>query len=303
MNVVKIKRLLVTRKWRQTIDGYLFILPNLIGFLVFTFFSIGFSFAVSFTNWDMVTGLGNMKFNGLDNFVKMFRDQWFIDSMRNILYFVLFVPVQILLALIIAFIINENVYFTKTIRTALFLPYVTNAVIIAIVWGMLLHPGEGIVNNLLRAIGIDHPPGWLGSQDWVKPAIVIMTTWSGLGLNVILFLSGLVGISKEIYESAEIDGVRPLTKFFRITFPLISPTTFFILITSIIGLFNAWSHIQILTGGGPGSSSTVIGYYIYKAAFEFGQMGYASAMAWALFVTVFIFTIVQWHYQKKWVHY
>jgi len=299
----KTKRLYVTRKWRQTIDGYLFIMPNLVGFLVFTLFSIGFSFAAGFTNWDMVTGLANMKFNGLANFSKMFGDQWFIDSMVNVLYFVAFVPLQILVALIVAFIINESVFFTKTIRTALFLPYVTNAVIIAIVWAMLLNPGDGIVNNLLRTVGVGHPPGWLSSQDWVKPAIIVMTTWSGLGLNVILFLSGLVGIPKEIYESAEIDGVKPITKFFHITFPLISPTTFFILITSIIGLFNAWSHIQILTGGGPGSSSTVIGYYIYKAAFEFGQMGYASAMALVLFATVFIFTIVQWSYQKKWVHY
>jgi multiple sugar transport system permease protein len=118
-----------------------------------------------------------------------------------------------------------------------------------------------------------------------------------------LFLSGLVGISKEIYESAEIDGVKPLSKFWHITFPLISPTTFFVVITSVIGVFQAWSHIQILTGGGPGSSSTVIGYYIYKAAFEFGQMGYASAMAWVLFVVVFVFTLLQWRLQKKWVHY
>lgn len=291
------------RKVRQAVEGYLFILPNLAGFVVFTLFSTLFSFVVSFTNWDMVTGLGAMKFNALHNFAVMFRDPWFIDSMTNILYFVAFVPLQILLALIIAIIINGSVYFSNTIRTALFLPYVTNAVIIAVVWGMLLSPDDGIINNVLSAIGVDNPPKWLGSSDWVKPAIILMTTWSGLGLNVILFLSGLVGIQKEIYESAEIDGVKTLSKFFYITFPMISPTTFFILITSIISLFNAWSHIQILTGGGPGSSSTVIGYYIYKAAFQFGQMGYASAMAMVLFVTVFVFTIVQWRLQKRWVHY
>lgn len=290
-------------KVRRTIEGYLFILPNLIGFAVFTFFSIGFSLVVSFTDWSMISGLGNMKFNGLDNFVKMMSDGWFLDSMINIFYFAAFVPLQILLALIIAVVINGSVFFSKTIRTTLFLPYVTNAVIIAIVWGMLLNPADGIVNNLLKLIGVANPPAWLGSSDWVKPAIILMTTWSGLGLNVILFLSGLVGIPKEIYESAEIDGVGTYSRFRHITLPLISPTTFFIVITSIIGVFNAWSHIQILTGGGPGSSSTVIGYYIYKAAFEFGEMGYASAMAWVLFVTVFVFTIVQWRLQKKWVHY
>lgn len=294
---------LAKRKIKKAIEGYLFILPNLAGFLIFTFFSIGFSLIVSFTNWDLTTGLDNMSFNGLDNFKKMLDDRWFIDSMLNILYFAAFVPLQILLALIIAFIINESVFFSKTIRTALFLPYVTNTVIIALVWGMLLNPGEGIINGMLRMFGIDDPPGWLGSSAWVKPAVILMTTWSGLGLNVILFLSGLVGISKEIYESAEIDGVKPLSKFWHITFPLISPTTFFVVITSVIGVFQAWSHIQILTGGGPGSSSTVIGYYIYKAAFEFGQMGYASAMAWVLFVVVFVFTLLQWRLQKKWVHY
>ncbi|MFC5402964.1 carbohydrate ABC transporter permease [Cohnella soli] len=291
------------RKLKQAVEGYLFILPNLIGFMVFTIFSIGFSLVVSFTDWDITTGLENMSFNGLENFVKMLDDRWFIDSMLNILYFAAFVPLQILLALVIAVVINESVFFSKTIRTALFLPYVTNAVIIAILWGMLLNPGDGIINNLLRSIGIDNPPGWLGSSDWVKPAMILMTTWTGLGLNVILFLSGLVGISKEVYESAEIDGVKPFAKFWHITFPLISPTTFFIVITSVIGVFQAWAHIQILTGGGPGSSSTVIGYYIYKAAFEFGQMGYASAMAWVLFVTVFLFTMLQWYLQKKWVHY
>lgn len=291
------------RKVTQAIEGYLFILPNLVGFIAFTFFSTIFSFVVAFTNWDMVTGLGGMTFNALDNFASMFRDPWFIDSMVNIFYFVAFVPLQILLALIVAVIINGSVYFSSTIRTALFLPYVTNTVIIAIIWGMLLNPGEGIVNNLLRFAGVSNPPGWLGSSVWVKPAIILMSTWSGLGINVILYLSGLVGIQKEIYESAEIDGVNTLTRFFYITFPMISPITFFILITSIIGIFNAWSHIQVLTGGGPGSSSTVIGYYIYKAAFQFGKMGYASAMAMVLFLTVFIFTIIQWRMQKRWVYY
>ncbi|MBP1990252.1 carbohydrate ABC transporter permease [Paenibacillus eucommiae] len=291
------------RGFRQAIEGYMFILPNLIGFLVFTLFSVIFSLTVSFTNWDLMTGLNHLKFIGLDNFVKMMKDPWFIDSMKNIFYFAAAVPFQIILALIIAVLINESVYFTKTFRTILFLPYVTNAVIIAIVWGMLLHPGDGIINNLLRLAGISDPPGWLGSSTWVKPAIILMSTWSGLGLNVILFLSGLVGISKEVYESAEIDGAKTFSKFFYITFPMISPSTFFIIITSVIGVFQAWSHIQILTGGGPGSSSTVIGYYIYKSAFEFGQMGYASAMAWVLFVSVFIFTIIQWRLQKRWVHY
>lgn len=291
------------RKLKKAIEGYLFILPNLIGFLVFTLFSILFSFFVSFTDWDMVTGLENISFKGFDNFTKMLDDRWFIDSMINTLYFAAIVPIQILVALLIAVIINESVFFSKTIRTALFLPYVTNAVIIAILWGMLLNPGEGIINNVLRMIGIADPPGWLGSSAWVKPAIILMTTWSGIGLNVILFMSGLVGISKEIYESGEIDGVKPFAKFWYITFPLISPTTFFIVITSVIGVFQAWAHIQILTGGGPGSSSTVIGYYIYKAAFQYGQMGYASAMAWVLFVAVFLFTLLQWKLQKKWVHY
>lgn len=290
-------------KAKRTIIGLLFILPNLIGFAVFTLFSIVFSLAVSFTEWNMATGLGNMQFNGIRNFIRMLKDEWFIDSMINILYFAAFVPAQIFIALIIAILMNGEVYFSKSIRTALFLPYVTNTVIIAIVWAMLLNPADGIVNNLLKLLGATDPPAWLGSTKWVKPAIIVMTTWSGLGLNVILFLSGLVGISKEIYESAEIDGVNAYTKFRYITFPMISPTTFFVLITSVISVFHAWSHIQILTGGGPGSSSTVIGYYIYKAAFEFGEMGYASAMAWVLFVVVFAVTMVQWRLQKRWVHY
>lgn len=291
------------RKIRKIAEGYLFILPAVLGFMVFTLFSVLFSLYVSFSDWNFSSGLQGIRFNGLLNFKNMASDQWFIDSMLNIVYFAAFVPLQILVALLMAIAIHNKIYFSKTIRTILFMPYVTNAVIIAIVWSMLLNPTGGIVNNFLSTLGIVNPPGWFGSSAWVKPGIVIMTTWSGIGLNVVLFMSGLVGIPKEIYESAEIDGIRTWSRFRYVTFPLISPTTFFIVITSIIGVFHAWAHIQILTGGGPGSSSTVIGYYIYKAAFELGEMGYASAMAWVLFVVVFFFTMVQWYFQKKWVHY
>jgi len=233
----------------------------------------------------------------------MFSDEWFISSIKNNLYFLAFVPVQLFLALLVAVIVNGEIYFSKAIRTIMYLPHVTNIVIISLLWGYLLRPSGGIVNNVLMAIGIEHPPAWFASVQWVKPALVLMFIWTNLGYNSILYLSGLQAIPKDLYESARIDGANRIQQFFRITIPMVSPTTFFMLIIGIIGTFQMWSNIQILTNGGPGTASTVIGFYIYNTAFKYGKMGYASSMAWVLFVIVLILTMIQWRGQKKWVNY
>lgn len=291
------------RKLRNTIAGYLFILPNLIGFTVFTLFSVVFSAVISFTNWDMITGFADIEFIGLQNFIDLFSDQWFIDSLKNTFFFIAFIPVYLFIALIVATIVNGSIYFNKSVRTILYLPHITNVVIVSLLWSYLLRPNEGIINNVLIAIGVTNPPMWFGSTFWVKPALVLIMLWSGLGYNTILYLASLQSIPVDLYEAAEIDGAGKLRKFFNITIPLVSPTTFFMLIMGIIGSFQMWSNIQILTAGGPGTSSTVIGYYIYKTAFQYGKMGYASSMAWILFLFVFGITLIQWHGQKKWVNY
>lgn len=290
------------RAVRNTIQGYLFIMPNLIGFLVFSAFSIVFSAAISFTNWDMVTSLSNLDFVGFQNYAELLKDDWFKDSILNNLFFLASVPINIFFALIVAVIVNGSIYFNKTVRAILYLPQITNVVIVSLLWLYLLRPSDGIVNNVLMAAGIADPPKWMASTLWVKPALFIIMLWTSLGYNTILYLGGLQAIPKDVYEAADIDGASKLRQLLRITIPLVSPTTFFMLIMGIIGTFQMWSNIQILTSGGPGTSSTVIGYYIYKVAFEYGQMGYASSMAWILFVIVLAITLIQWRGQKKWVN-
>ena len=287
----------------NAVQGYLFILPNLVGFIVFSLFSIGFSALISFTNWDMITPLNEVQFIGFQNFIDLFTDEWFVESILNNLYFMAFIPLYLFAALVVAALLNGSVYFSKLIRTIIYMPYVTNIVIVSLLWSYLLKPDGGIVNEILKIIGIANPPQWFGSTFWVKPALVLITLWQGLGYNSLIYLTGLQSISKDLYEAADVYGASKVRQFFTITIPMITPTTFFMLITSLIGTFQMWSNVQILTSGGPGTASTVIGFYIYRTAFQYGEMGYASSMAWILFIFVLIITLIQWRGQKKWVNY
>lgn len=295
--------MLKSRKFRETVYGYLFILPNLIGFSLLSLFAIIFSFILSFTNWDMQTGLQNIKFIGIQNFIDIFTDATFKQSIVNNFYFVIFIPIEVFITLAVASMINRSVYFDKLWRVILYLPSITNVVIITTVWMMLLRPDDGVINNMLMAIGIKNPPGWLSSPEWVKPSIVLMYMWSVIGYYVIMYIAALKSISKELYEASGIDGASKMQQFFRITVPMVSPVTFYIIIMETIAVFKTWTHVQILTGGGPGGSSNVIGYYIYKSAFNYGKMGYASAMSWVLLLIILIITYFQWQGQKKWVNY
>lgn len=291
------------KKLKNTVEGYLFILPNLVGFLVFTLFSVVFSAVISFTNWDMITGFDEIQFIGLKNYIELFTDSWFIDSILNNFFFMAFIPLYLFVALTVATVLNGSVYFSKVMRTAIYLPYVTNVVIVSLLWSFLLRPNGGVINGVLMALGVANPPQWFGSTFWVKPALVVIMLWTGLGYNTLLYLAALQSVSKDLYEAADIDGASKVRQFFSITIPMVSPTTFFMLIMGLISSFQMWSNVQILTSGGPGTASTVIGYYIYKTAFQYGKMGYASSMAWVLFVFVLIITLFQWHGQKKWVNY
>ncbi|MBO9609623.1 MAG: sugar ABC transporter permease [Paenibacillaceae bacterium] len=290
-------------RWREHAAGYLFILPNLVGFGIFTVYGVLFSLTISFTDWDMLSGWSDIRFIGWANYRDSLHDPWFRESLLNNLFFVLFIPVQMLLALVCASILNIKFFGRNLVRSVVYLPYITSFVAISLIWFQLLHPTQGVVNQFLFGLGFEHPPKWFGSSVWVKPAVLLMLTWQGLGYKILLYSAGLQGISKDLYEAAEVDGASAAQRFFRITLPMISPVSFFILIISMIDTFMMWSQIQILTEGGPGTASTVIGYYIFKAAFVHSQMGYASAMAWVLFVIILVITLLQWRGQKKWVNY
>lgn len=289
---------------RETLTGYAFLFPMLINMLVFLIFPILFSLIMSFTKWDFVQGLETMKFTGLENFFRIFKDEWFTASLKNTVIFTIWtVPVGTALALIIAVIINKYVYFPNFHKISLFLPYISSIIASAVVWAVILHPTFGPVNELLKSLGVQNPPKWFGDLKWSLPSVIIFSIWRELGYLTLVYMAGLKGIPKELYEAAEIDGAGSVRQFLHVTIPMISPTTFFLVVMGIIGSFKVFDVISALTQGGPGTSTTVIAFYIYREAFRYYEMGKASAAAWIMFVLIFGVTLIQWNQQKKWVSY
>ena len=280
--------------------GMGFILPSLLGFLIFTFIPVVISLYLSFTSWNFMEGIEGIKFNGLANYIRLFSDEWFLNSYKNnIIFTAVTVPVLIALGLVMATIINKYIYGGGVVRTMIFIPYIASVVAVCTVWMVLLQPSYGPVNEFFRSIGIANPPGWLADFKWSLPSIMIIYVWQQVGYYSIVFLAGLKGLPEDVYEAAKVDGASSIRQFFSLTVPLISPTTFFLTIMGIIGSFKVFDQISVLTQGGPGSSSSVMAYYVYRTAFDYFEMGYANTLAWALFVLVFIVTLVQWKMQAK----
>lgn len=291
------------KEFKETITGIMFILPGFLGFMMFVFIPVIMSFILSFTEWNFLKGIKDITFVGFKNYINLFSDEWFIVSYKNnLLFTAVSIPILTVLGLITAVMINKYIKFGGLIRMLLFIPYIASIVAVAAVWQMLLHPNFGPINSFLRSIGVENLPGWLTSFKWSLPSIMFIYIWQQLGYFVVVFIAGLKSIPEDIYEAAKIDGASEIKQFFKITVPMISPTTFFLVTMGIIGSFKVFDHIKILTGGGPGNSSSVMSFYIYKTAFESFDIGYANTLAWALFLLVFIVTIVQWKLQKKYVN-
>ena len=236
----------------------------------------------------------------MENYFKLFSDDWFINSFRNNIVFTLVtIPTCLALGLIFATIINKYIMGKTIVKIMFFIPYIASVVAICAVWQVLLHPSYGPVNQFLQAMGIRNPPKWLVDFKWALPSVMVIYIWQQLGYYIIVFMAGLNGISKDVYEAAQIDGATGIRQFFSITVPLVAPTTFFLSVMGIIGSFKVFDQISVLTQGGPGNSTSVMAYYIYKTAFEEYKMGYANTLAWALFILIFIVTIVQWKFQDK----
>lgn len=285
---------------KDFLTGMGFILPSLLGFLIFTFIPVVISLCLSFTSWNFMEGIEGIKFNGLANYIRLFSDEWFLNSYKNnIIFTAVTVPVLIALGLVMATIINKYIYGGGVVRTMIFIPYIASVVAVCTVWMVLLQPSYGPVNEFLRSIGIANPPGWLADFKWSLPSIMIIYVWQQVGYYSIVFLAGLKGLPEDVYEAAKVDGASSIRQFFSLTVPLISPTTFFLTIMGIIGSFKVFDQISVLTQGGPGSSSSVMAYYVYRTAFDYFEMGYANTLAWALFVLVFLVTLVQWKMQAK----
>lgn len=293
----------MTAKTREAITGYLFILPFIVGFLVFVAGPMLFSLYASFTNYDVTS---QMDWVGLKNYKKMlFDDPLYWKSMGNTLYFTVFaVPIGILVGVVSAVLLNLDLPLQKMWRTIFFLPKVLTGISVLLLWLWIFNPQDGIMNNALRAIGIDNPPLWFASPEWSKPALIIMSAWSATS-GILIYLAGLQSIPKQLYEAAEIDGASGFRQFLAVTLPLLSPTIFFKLITGINGAMQYWSSALIVTNppGSPSNSTLFNGLYMYKQAFGELKMGYASAMAWMLFAIVMVFTAIQMWASNRWVYY
>lgn len=286
---------------RNRITAYTFLLPNIIGFLLFILVPVIASFFMSFTSWN---GFGNIEFIGLDNYVQLLKDENFkISFLNSILFMVISVPVTLFLSVLIAVILNQGVRFVKVFRTAVFLPYVTATIAVAAVWQLIFNPTMGPINGMLMKLGIDQPPGWLSSPSWALISVSIVYIWHSIGYYMVLFLAGLQNIPDYLYEAADLDGAGPISKFFKITLPMLSPVLFFTTIIGVINSFKVFDLIYVLTGGGPGRSTHVLVYDIYNSAFKQFEYGYASAMAYVLFLLILLISIVQFMGQKKWVNY
>jgi multiple sugar transport system permease protein len=290
-------------QWREDLAGYLFIGPLLIGLFTLTLFPIIASFILSFTNWNFVAGFAKMKFLGFDNFIKLANDSIFLLSLKNNLILLIVVPVTLLLSLVLAVVIDKKIYFKDIFKLVYFIPYISSIVAVAIVFQVLFHPSYGPINQMLISMGVTNPPKWMADPDVALYCVMGLMVWVNIGYNMIVFMAGLQSIPNDLYEAADIDGASKFRQFYNITVPLLSPTTFFLLVTGIIGSFKVFDVIAVLTGGGPANSTTVVVYRLYETAFINLQSGYASAMAIVLLVFVLIITLVQWYGQRKWVNY
>lgn len=272
----------------------LFLLPALLGTFVFIVIPVFFSFALSFCEWDL---LSPIKFLGLQNYKNLLMNPSFLLIIKNTFVFAVSVAIiGITVPLVLAAVINTKIRGTEFFKTAYFLPFITPMIVAAIVWEWIFDPNNGLLNYVLKA-----HINWLYDTHTAMFALIIVSSWKLIGYNMVIFLSGFSGVNQNVYEAAKIDGANPLQTFFRVTLPLLSPTIFFVLVITTISSFQIFDLIYLMTQGGPMESTNVLVYWIYKNAFEFFNIGEASAGAYILFLIVFLLTIVQWKTRKKWV--
>lgn len=294
----------ISARRREALTAYAFLAPNFLGFLAFTSIPVIISLVMSFTHWNIFK---HPTFLGIDNFRSLLwfhrehgrlvpNDPFFWQYVYNTIFLMIGIPIGMAGSLVVALMMNRKLKGIVVYRTIYFLPTVCSGVALLILWKYLYNSDIGLINSILRAVGIANPPDWLGTTFWAKPALILMGLWGGLGgYNMVLYLAALQGVPSSYYEAAEIDGAGPWAKFWAVTWPMISPTTFFILIMSIIGGFQSgFMTANVMTGGGPAGSTTTIEYYLYQTAFEKFNMGYASAIAWFLFAVILVLTLATW---------
>ena len=279
---------------------YLCISPWIAGFLIFTAGPIVASLFFSFCNYDVVTP---PDWIGIQNYKRLISDPLFWQSLKVTSYFSLAsVPLGIALSLIIAILLNQNIKGLTWFRTIYYMPSVISGVAVALLWMWIFNPEFGVLNFLLWKLFHIQGPAWLMSEEWVIPALIIMSLW-GIGGDIVIYLAGLQGIPTELYEAAEIDGANSFNKFLNITIPMMSPVLLFTLIMGIINSFQVFTQAYVMTRGGPHYASLFYVLYIYQNAFQFFSMGYASALSWILFLIILALTFLIFKSSPLWVYY
>jgi multiple sugar transport system permease protein len=286
---------------REERQFYLFISLWIIGFVLFDAGPIVASLIVSFTNWSLLEA---PKWIGIANYQKMIGDQFFYIAIWNSLYYgIASVGLGLIVSFLLALLLNQKVPGIALFRTIFYLPSVVSGIAVAILWIMILNADFGLLNTALGWIGIKGP-GWLIQPQWTKPALILMSLWQGAGGSMVIYLAGLQSVPTHLYEAAEIDGAGPWGKFWNVTVPMMSPIIFYNLIVGFIASLQGFVLVLIMTTDGrPANAALMIGLYLYRQAFVFFNIGYASAIAWVLLMVIMLFTAAQFYLAKYWVFY
>jgi multiple sugar transport system permease protein len=307
---------------REALAGYCFLLPNLLGFFAFTAFPVVASLILAFYQWDMIDKRVSPEFIEFENFKDLLgfhrdeagalqaNDRYFWQYTGNTIFLMLVIPVSMFCSLLLAVAMNQKLKGIVLLRTVYFLPTICSGVAILLLWRWIYNADYGLLNAAIaKFAAIFHlsiqGPNWLGDPAWAKPALMLMGLWIEIGgYSMILYLAALQGIPRELYEAADIDGARGWQRFWAITVPMVSPTTFFILVMSVImGFQGGFTAAYVMTGGGPAGATTTIEYYIYNNAYQWFKMGYASSIAWVLFVVILVITLLNWRFGGRRVNY
>lgn len=290
------------RSLRENLTGWLFVLPTFLGFLLFFFLPILSGAVFSFTDFNGFN-LDSLQFVKLENYNRLFSDDYFLNAFsNNLIYALLFTPLTLLLALFFAAVLNRVTFGRKFFRVCFFLPYISSMVSVAVIWKLIFSP-NGPLSSMLMGLGVSEPPKWLMSSDWALYALIIIAVWKNFGYYMLILLAGMQTIPGYLYEAAEIDGASAFQRFRKITLPMLSPTIFLCIVMLLINSFQVFDLVNVLTRGGPGYATQVLVYRIYTEAFTYSHMGYACAISYFLFLVVLVITVIQFVGQKYWVHY
>ena len=301
MSTVTAKRKGVTNEMRQNRYGYAFISPWLLGLFLFTLVPMLFSLFLSFCKWDIVTGISTIKWIGLENYTKIFADKKFYKALEvTFRYCLISIPAYQIISLLVAMLLNMRIKLMHGIRLIFFLPSIIPTIASSMIWMQMLGK-EGVLNQGLKLLGITGP-SWLNTPQTALYGLIIMGVW-GIGNTIIIYLSGLQGVGEELYEASSIDGANSFQRFFKITIPMISPTIFFNVVMAVIGSFQYFTQAFVMTEGGPLNSTLFYNLYLYVKAYKELKMGYASALAWIMFVIILFFTLLVIRSSSFWVYY